>query len=83
MVWVTLDLIAVDRAFTRALQERLAVSGTVPATLIVSASHTHSGPGAFMEVAKDFESFGDAILKKMIVEIAMNNQPVPRRQTMR
>jgi hypothetical protein len=33
------------------------------------------GPGAFMEVAKDFESFGDAILKKMIVEIAMNNRP--------
>jgi hypothetical protein len=32
------------------------------------------GPGAFLEVAKDFESFGDAILKKMIVEIAMNNQ---------
>jgi hypothetical protein len=28
------------------------------------------GPGAFMEVAKDFESFGEAILKKMIVEIA-------------
>ena len=30
------------------------------------------GPGAFMIVAKDFESFGDAILKKMIVEIAAN-----------
>jgi hypothetical protein len=28
------------------------------------------GPGAFMVVAKDFESFADAILKKMIVEIA-------------
>ena len=51
VVWVTLDLIAVDRAFTRALQERLAASGTVPATLIVSASHTHSGPGAFMDSA--------------------------------
>jgi hypothetical protein len=32
------------------------------------------GPGAFMIVAKDFESFGEAILKKMIVEIATNNQ---------
>jgi hypothetical protein len=31
------------------------------------------GPGAFMIVAKDFESFGDAILKKMIVEIAAND----------
>jgi len=30
------------------------------------------GPGAFMIVAKDFESFGDAILKKMIIEIAAN-----------
>jgi hypothetical protein len=31
------------------------------------------GPGAFMIVAKDFESFGDAILKKMIIEIAAND----------
>ena len=31
------------------------------------------GPGAFMIVAKDFESFGEAILKKMIVEIAAND----------
>jgi hypothetical protein len=31
------------------------------------------GPGAFMIVAKDFESFGDAVLKKMIVEIAAND----------
>jgi hypothetical protein len=31
------------------------------------------GPGAFMIVAKDFESFGDAILKKMITEIAAND----------
>lgn len=30
------------------------------------------GPGAFMIVAKDFESFGEAILKKMIIEIADN-----------
>jgi hypothetical protein len=30
------------------------------------------GPGAFMIPAKDFESFGEAILKKMIVEIAAN-----------
>jgi hypothetical protein len=31
------------------------------------------GPGAFMVVAKDFESFADAILKKMIIEIAAND----------
>ncbi len=36
------------------------------------------GPGAFMIVAKDFESFGEAILKKMIVEIAANDiNPAP------
>jgi hypothetical protein len=42
------------------------------------------GPGAFMVVAKDFESFGEAILKKMIVEIAANDGPAPAssRQTM-
>src|SRR5262249_53365757 len=32
------------------------------------------GPGAFMVVANDFESFGEAILKKMIVEIAANDR---------
>jgi hypothetical protein len=31
------------------------------------------GPGAFMIVAKDFETFGDAVLKKMIIEIAAND----------
>jgi hypothetical protein len=33
------------------------------------------GPGAFMIVAKDFDTFADAILKKMIIEIAMNVPP--------
>jgi hypothetical protein len=33
------------------------------------------GPGAFMIVAKDFDTFADAILKKMIIEIAMNTRP--------
>jgi neutral/alkaline ceramidase-like enzyme len=51
VAWVTVDLIAVDRAFTAALQERLAATSFPPATLIVSASHTHSGPGAFMDSA--------------------------------
>ncbi len=30
-----------------------------------------------MVVAKDFESFADAILKKMITEIASNKRPPP------
>jgi hypothetical protein len=37
------------------------------------------GPGAFMIVAKDFDTFADAILRKMILEIAMNAPPGPRR----
>jgi hypothetical protein len=37
------------------------------------------GPGAFMIVAKDFESFADAILKKMIIEIAANGPPGARK----
>jgi hypothetical protein len=37
------------------------------------------GPGAFMIVAKDFDSFADAILKKMIIEIAQNVRPGPTR----
>jgi Neutral/alkaline non-lysosomal ceramidase, N-terminal len=49
LAWVTLDLIAVDGSFTRAVQGRLARAGVPEATLIVSASHTHSGPGAFMD----------------------------------
>ena len=41
------------------------------------------GPGAFMVAAERFEDFADAILKKMIIEIAMNAQPksTARRQT--
>lgn len=51
LAWLTLDLIAVDRAFVQAVQDRLAGAGIPAATLIVSASHTHSGPGAFMHSA--------------------------------
>jgi hypothetical protein len=35
------------------------------------------GPGAFMIVAERFEDFSDAILKKMIVEIASNDPVAP------
>jgi hypothetical protein len=31
------------------------------------------GPGAFVIAAKDYETFADAILKKLIIEIAANN----------
>jgi hypothetical protein len=52
IVWVAVDLIAVDRAFTDAVTSRLQRAGDErPAVLIISASHTHSGPGAFIDSA--------------------------------
>ena len=33
-------------------------------------NHVVGGPGAFVQVAKDFNSFGEAIVKKMIAEVA-------------
>src|SRR5207253_877799 len=48
LAWVTLDLIAVDRAFVDMVRDRLTRSGVPATALVVSASHTHSGPGAFM-----------------------------------
>jgi hypothetical protein len=36
------------------------------------------GPGAFVLVAKDFSSFGEAIIVKMIAEVAQAREPAPR-----
>jgi hypothetical protein len=49
LVWVTVDLIAVDRAFTRDVERAAVTAGVRPARFIVSASHTHSGPGGFVD----------------------------------
>lgn len=49
LVWVGLDLIAVDRAFTARVARALDGAGLGDGTLILSASHTHSGPGAFID----------------------------------
>ncbi|MBI1733795.1 MAG: neutral/alkaline non-lysosomal ceramidase N-terminal domain-containing protein [Candidatus Rokubacteria bacterium] len=49
LVWIATDLIAVDRRLTAELGTRLERALGGPATLIVSASHTHSGPGAFAD----------------------------------
>ncbi|MBI4638909.1 MAG: neutral/alkaline non-lysosomal ceramidase N-terminal domain-containing protein [Candidatus Rokubacteria bacterium] len=51
LTWVAVDLIAVDRAFTREVERRLLAAGLPRSTLIISASHTHSGPGAFIDSA--------------------------------
>ena len=37
--------------------------------------HVIGGPGAFLVVAKDFESFSDAILRKLTIEIAGADAP--------
>jgi hypothetical protein len=49
VAWVAIDLLAVDGAFTADLERRLAAAGVAPALLVVSASHTHSGPGAYVD----------------------------------
>jgi hypothetical protein len=45
VTWIVLDVVAVDQALTRAVRARL---GPAAGTLIVSATHTHSGPGAYV-----------------------------------
>jgi neutral ceramidase len=49
--WVAVDLLAVDRGFTAEVERRLQAAGVAPAALVLSASHTHSGPGAFVDSA--------------------------------
>jgi Neutral/alkaline non-lysosomal ceramidase, N-terminal len=49
LAWVTLDLVAVDGTFVNAIHDGLNRAGVPRTTLVVSASHTHSGPGAFMD----------------------------------
>jgi hypothetical protein len=51
LAWVALDLLAVDRSFTADVERGLQAVGVRPLTLILSASHTHSGPGAFVDSA--------------------------------
>ncbi|HEU5196722.1 MAG TPA: neutral/alkaline non-lysosomal ceramidase N-terminal domain-containing protein [Methylomirabilota bacterium] len=45
------DLLAVDRAFTTDVERRLGAAGVRPVTLVLAASHTHSGPGAYVDSA--------------------------------
>jgi neutral ceramidase len=51
VVWIAADLIAVDQRFTARIKRGLAEAGVRAATLLLSASHTHSGPGAFLDSA--------------------------------
>jgi hypothetical protein len=45
VTWLALDVVAVDQALTDAIAARL---GPGAGALIVSASHTHSGPGGYV-----------------------------------
>ncbi len=49
LAWVAVDLIAVDRGLMARLARRLGEVGVAPLALVLSASHTHSGPGAFLD----------------------------------
>jgi len=69
--WLSVDLVAVDPTLVADVRARLAGAGGAPPTLIVSASHTHSGPGAYADsafwgfVAVDRES---PAVRKVIVD---------------
>ena len=77
VAWVTVDLVAVDGAFTRDAAARLVASGARPFTLILSASHTHSGPGAFIDSAvmgwltldRADSTVRDALLKAVVTAV--------------
>jgi hypothetical protein len=51
VMWLTIDLVGVDPSLTAELGERLRRAGIAYSALIVSASHTHSGPGAYVDSA--------------------------------
>jgi hypothetical protein len=51
IVWIALDLVGVDPSLVEATRARLAAAGGPAPTLVVSASHTHSGPGAYADSA--------------------------------
>jgi hypothetical protein len=47
VAFVRLDLIVAEASLTDAVLERTRALGLSPATLLLSATHTHSGPGAY------------------------------------
>ena len=58
---VVLDLIHIDAALGKAIRERAAAAlpGLAPAAILVSATHTHSGPAVSPRGAKDTDAGGD------------------------
>ena len=51
VVWLALDLVGIDPSLVRDVRERLTRAGGPAPTLVVSASHTHSGPGGYADSA--------------------------------
>jgi neutral ceramidase len=49
VMWLTIDLVGMDPGLTAELGERLRRAGLEYSVVIVSASHTHSGPGAYVD----------------------------------
>lgn len=49
LLWVAIDLVAVDPGFVADVAARAAAAGFRYSATVVSASHTHSGPGAFID----------------------------------
>ncbi len=49
LLWVAVDLVAVDAGLVDDVRARAAANGFAYSAVILSASHTHSGPGAFVD----------------------------------
>jgi len=72
VLWLSADLVGVDPALVADLRARLARTDAPPSAVILSASHTHSGPGAYADsafwafVAADRES---PAVRKSILDV--------------
>jgi neutral ceramidase len=51
VLWLTVDLVGIDPTLVASLRDRLAQQVARYSAVIVSASHTHSGPGAYADSA--------------------------------
>jgi len=49
MLWLAIDLVGIDPSLVADLERRLGDQGLAYSAILVSASHTHSGPGAYTD----------------------------------
>ncbi|MFQ5828183.1 MAG: neutral/alkaline non-lysosomal ceramidase N-terminal domain-containing protein [Candidatus Methylomirabilia bacterium] len=66
LLWVALDVVGLDPELVRRLKTRLAEAGRRYSAVIVTASHTHSGPGGYSRSGL----FGFLALDRYVPEIA-------------